>query len=247
MSIILINTMNTLFTFFILITLLNDIFEFYCQDMFSSSTCKAPLAPVSSSAAATELIFIKAVVLPEWFLKFASFLLCCFTATATVKAVAMTIVLASIATLALLYHIKSKTLLSLEYSKSEDDFIEMIDISAVSHVTVNKKPFSHFSPDNEPFKEKKTLLLPSAPIKAVSYTVNVGDLFPESYYVVPAPARSMSYAEAVGYANVVTKPPRHGHTIESYAYLGDLFPEEATNNTQSPPVRKNDCFLTGGD
>jgi hypothetical protein len=226
--------MNTLFTLFILITLLNDIFEFYCQDMFSS-TCKASLAPVSSSAAATELIFIKAVMLPEWFSKFAWFLLCRFTATTTVKAVAMTIVLASIATLALLYHIKSKSPLSLEYSKSEDDFIEMIDISAVSHVTVNKNPFSHFSPDNEPFKEKKTLLLPSAPIKAVSYT---GDLFPESYYVAPAPARRMSYSEAVGYANIVTKPPRHGHTIESYVYLGDLFPEEAMNNTQSPPVRR---------
>jgi hypothetical protein len=154
----------------------------------------------------------------------------------------MTIVLESIATLALLYHIKSKKPLSLEYSKSEDDFIEMIDISAVSHVTVNKKPFSHFSPDNEPFKEKKTLLLPSAPIKAVSYTVNVGDLFPESYYVAPAPARRMSYAEAVGYANIVTKPPRHGHAIESYVYLGDLFPEEATNNIQSPPVRKMTVF-----
>jgi hypothetical protein len=229
--------MNTFFTFFILITILNDIFELYCQDMFSS-TFKAPLAPVSSSAAATELIFIKAVVLPEWFLKFTWFLLCRFTSTTTVKAVAMAIALASMAALSLFINIKSKKPLIVKFTESEDDFIEMIDISAVSYVAVNKKPLSHFTPDNEPFGKKKIFALPSAPVRASPSTVNVGYLLPDSSYAVPAPARRMSYADAVGYGDIVTKPRRYCHTIEPHVYLGDFIREGATNVIHSPPFRR---------
>ena len=65
--------------------------------------CNASSATVSSAAASSDLIVVKAIMIPEALMKFAWSVVSLFIAITTNKTVAMTVILAAIAAAALPY------------------------------------------------------------------------------------------------------------------------------------------------
>ena len=198
--------MNAFITFLLFISFLNDLFEFSCNDILALS-CTAPAATVSSPAAATrsDLIFTKAVMFPEAFIKFAWSLISFILVAPSFKHVATALVLAAAAVLCLIFQFSFKTTVEKPSEPSFEDAIEMVDISSSN--TKTRKP-SNCSRSESVANRLKD-------INCLS-TVKLG-----SYITSP-------YSVYVGYLfNEASKSSALKNASPCLVYLGSLFSEEA--------------------
>jgi hypothetical protein len=204
-----------------LFTLLNDIFEFYCEDAFAI-TCSSVRVPTvlipSIKFVPLDLVFVKSVALPETFMRAAWFIISFLTVAPTVKTVAMTIFLAIIALFSLALHFLSFRINKLAcFAPSSDLFVYMKDISAINVICKTEN-----DPSVDAHNTIKSCISDATAANAKSLTP------------VNEQQCKLSYADAVGYEHMEIRRPRNPNVV-GYAdvYLGDLFPDiEDTCSTQ---------------
>lgn len=248
--------MKLVFTFLLFVSLLNDIFEFNCEDAFALTCSTARVPTISVPFVPLDLIFIKSVEFPETFMRTAWFLLSFLTAVPTVNSVAMTIIFALTALLTL-----TLNYLALRINKHAKDVIsfdELIPMKPIEQANVPHSVITTVTTDlpytvylgslfSEPKAQSQVLgynevylgnLFRESDVKTsldvLSYDVYLGDLFLEEIQV---PLKAINSSD--------TRIKARNPNVLGYAdvYLGDLFhegPDEPiiTSPNEYIPVRK---------
>lgn len=252
------NTFFTFFTFSLLLSLLNDIFEFNCEGIIMALTCNTSKVPNS-----TELIFVKAISLPEHFMIVTWSIVSFFCVAPSAKLVATALILVAAATFYFFLHILCKPIEENSTTLSTDDAIEMSDIYSINHKY--KKPslgtgtfykaavkaealcdsaYAVFSEDfsNEDIKSESSpyaIYLGRLFSETAESTVPVtfsceiflDDLFNEASKPLAPSGPRISYADAVGYEFMEVRKPRNPDVVGYEVFLGDLFFEEQPEPT----------------
>ena len=246
------HNMNSSLNLFILISILINFYEKAFLDILSSLIQLIPVSKrVEVAAAPVELLFIKTVPLPDFFLNFLWVLSSHFIAMPSKRLVITTIFLAASAASALLFHyvmekaeLQVAALLASEIQmvqipiliegkkpESQSDSTRPVDLApvlsdAVVVPTITKPAISYADAVGYDHVEvRKPRNQPT-----VGYDVYLGDLFMESTdlngHASPIiQMRRLSYADAVGYDHMEVQKPRNQPTIGYDVYLGDLFEE----------------------
>lgn len=227
-----------IFTFLILITLLNDIFEFHCDALFALTCSSAPVSTTVIPVVHIDLVFVQSVALDEAFMTVIWFLLSFLTVAPTIKSVAMTILLVLTVLLTLaLYYISfpvnklaslAKRLHQLVQSKETYTYINkaVADASVPATTVLCYSAVSTGSDNISP------------------YDVCLGDLFNNKEPQAAPKPRKLSYADAVGYDHMEVMLPSSTHFIGFDVYLGHLFPEAVKDDDDdtctAPPCNVSD-------
>jgi hypothetical protein len=229
---------KTFFTFLLLLSLLVDLFDL--ENDFFSTLLFGSLS-VDSNITSTSLVFVKSVKLPITFMNLSCWIISKLSIAPTLFSVVITLALASLALYSLIHHF-------VLFPEQED--VKNAHDCPCSQIILNinnpVKPKPKTTPNLKRKSELDISTLPREESKRKRHRVdcsmdscmNLEDLFKEHEPVfkpdIITPQRRLSYADAVGYANMEQKIPRNPTILNPYDFnLEFLFVESDNNSSEN--------------